>query len=615
MGQLIEPIMSALIYSQKIQKSFGAKQLFHRVTFGLAENDRVGIIGPNGSGKSTFLRILAGLETPDEGTVTRRQNLRVAYVPQDTQFLTDKTVGEMLHESARQSGVPRGEEQILVYEILGKVGFPDDGSQRVAVLSGGWKKRLAIACALVQDPDVMLLDEPTNHMDVEGLRWLAQFMVQAPWAWVLVSHDRWFLEQTTNKMAELHSRYVDGMLVFPGTYSNFLEKREAFQQTQEQQAHALANKVRREEAWLRQGPKARTTKAKYRVEKAYSLKEELAETSTRLRQQDVSIDFVGSGRKTTQLIEVTSLSKTFGSGPIIHSLEMMVSPGKAIGIVGHNGSGKSTLLKLLAKELNPDRGTVKYADNLQLVYFDQNRAQLDLKMTLRRTLSETGDSVTYRGQTIHLAGWAKRFRFQPEQLDLPVELLSGGEQARAAMARFMVQPADVLLVDEPTNDLDIPTRETLEESFKDFPGALVLVTHDRFMLEEVCTEFVGLDGNGAHGHFATYAQWESWLSRQQSGDNRESQASRTRNGTLRGVKPKKLSYKEQKEYEGMERGILTAETACGVCRVKVEDPTVVSDHLRLQEAYDALKEAEREVERLYARWAELEAKRQAYVEG
>ena len=417
-------------------------------------------------------------------------------------------------------------------------------------------------------------------------------MVQAPWAWVLVSHDRWFLEQTTNKMAELHSRYVDGMLVFPGTYSNFLEKREAFQQTQEQQAHALANKVRREEAWLRQGPKARTTKAKYRVGTAKALQVELAETTTRLRQQDVSIDFVGSGRKTKQLIEVTGLRKAFGSRTIIHDLEMMVSPGKAVGIVGHNGSGKSTLLRLLAKELDPDQGTVKYADNLQIVYFDQNRAQLDPKMTLRRTLSDTGDSVTYRGQTIHLAGWAKRFRFQPEQLELPVELLSGGEQARAVMARFMLQPADVLIVDEPTNDLDIPTRETLEESFKDFPGALILVTHDRYMLETVCTEFVGLDDKGAHGHFATYAQWESWLRRQLQGGNKELNSSPTLKGGLRGAKSKRLSYKEQKEYDQMEARILQAETVRDTCRVKVEDPMVATDHLRLQEAYDVLKEAD-----------------------
>jgi ATP-binding cassette subfamily F protein uup len=506
-----------------------------------------------------------------------------------------------------------GEGEIRVYEVLGRVGFPD-GSQHVDVLSGGWRKRLAIACAMVQAPDVMLLDEPTNHMDVQGLQWLAQLMMQAHWAWVLVSHDRWFLEQTTTKMAELHSRYTDGILAFPGTYSNFLEKRDAFQETQEQQVQALAGKVRREEAWLRRGPKARATKAKYRVGTAKALQVELAETTTRLRQQDVSIDFVGSGRKTKQLIEVTGLRKAFGSRTIIHDLEMMVSPGKAVGIVGHNGSGKSTLLRLLAKELDPDQGTVKYADNLQIVYFDQNRAQLDPKMTLRRTLSDTGDSVTYRGQTIHLAGWAKRFRFQPEQLELPVELLSGGEQARAVMARFMLQPADVLIVDEPTNDLDIPTRETLEESFKDFPGALILVTHDRYMLETVCTEFVGLDGKGAYGHFAAYAQWESWLRRQLQGGNKELNSSPTQKGGLRESKTKKLSYKEQKEYDQMEARILQAETACNACRVNVEDPTVASDHLRLQEAYEGLKDAERKVERLYARWAELEAKRQVYAD-
>jgi ATP-binding cassette subfamily F protein uup len=603
--------MSALIYSQKIGKSFGAKQLFRGVTFGIEENDRVGIIGPNGSGKSTFLKILAGLENPDEGAVTRRQRLRVAYVPQDTQFLSELTVEEMLHASSCQSGFSQEEEQIRVYEVLGKVGFPD-GSQQVALLSGGWKKRLAIACALVQDPDVMLLDEPTNHMDVEGLRWLAQFMVQASWAWVLVSHDRWFLEQTTNKMAELHSRYADGLLAFPGSYSQFLEKRDAFQHVQEQQVQSLAGKVRREEAWLRRGPKARTTKAKYRVETAKALQVELAETTTRLRQQDVSIDFVGSGRKTKQLIEVTGLSKAFDSRPIIQNLEMMVSPGRAIGIIGHNGSGKSTLLKLLAKELDPDQGMVKYADNLQLVYFDQNRAQLDPQLTLRRTLADSGDSVTYRGQVIHLVGWAKRFRFQAEQLDLRVELLSGGEQARAVMARFMLQPADVLIVDEPTNDLDIPTRETLEESFKEFPGALILVTHDRYMLEQVCTEFVGLDGQGAHGSFATYEQWETWFARQQKGMNQGPNASRAGKGTVKGATPKKLSYKEQQEYDGMEKRILEAETVRDACRVKVNDPAVASDHLLLQEAYDVLKEAEQEVERIYARWAELEAKHQAY---
>ena len=604
--------MTALIYSQKIEKSFGVKQLFQGVTFGIAEYDRVEIIGPNGSGKSTFLKILAGLETPDKGTVTRRQHLRIAYVPQDTQFITEATVEEMLHECARQSGLIQEEEHVRVYEVLGKVGFTD-GSQQVRVLSGGWKKRLALACALVQDPDVMLLDEPTNHLDMEGLRWLAQFMVQASWPWVLVSHDRWFLEQATNKMAELDSRYADGILTFPGNYSQFLEKREVFQHAQEQQAQALAGKVRREEAWLRRGPKARTTKAKYRVEIAKALQEELAETATRLRQQDISIDFSGSGRKTRQLIEVIGLSKSYDARLVIRNLDMMVSPGKAVGIIGHNGTGKSTLLKLLAKELEPDEGVITYADHVQVVYFDQNRTQLNPKLTLRRTLADSGDSVNYRGKIIHLVGWAKRFGFQSEQLDLPVGLLSGGEQARAVMARLMLQPADVLIVDEPTNDLDLPTRETLEESFREFSGALILVTHDRYMLEQVCTEFVGLDSQGAHDHFSTYEQWESWLYRHQQGNCRDVKHSRNRREGQEKNKPKKLSYKEQQEYKGMEERILHAEMARDACHAKVEDPAVATDHLRLQEAYDLLKDAEQEVERLYARWAELEAKHQAYT--
>ena len=604
--------MAALIYSQNIQKAFGAKQLFHGVTFGIGEQERIGIIGPNGSGKSTFLKILAGLETPDHGTVTRRQHIRVAYIPQDPKFTAESTVVEVLNDSTRRSGLSPAAEQAKIYEILGKVGFADE-SQSVGVLSGGWKKRLAIAGGLVQNPDVMLLDEPTNHMDEKGLRWLAQFMVQAPWAWVLVSHDRWFLETTTNKMAELHSRYADGLLMYPGNYSEFLEKREAFQLVQAQQVQALAGKVRREEAWLRRGPKARTTKAKYRVETAKALQSELASTTTRLRQQDIELNFVGSGRKTRQLIEVTGLAKAFGSQPIIRHLNMVITPGRAVGIIGQNGTGKSTLLKLLAKTIDPDAGTVKYADNLKVVYFDQHRAQLDPELTLKRTLADSGDSVTYRGHSIHLVGWAKRFGFRSEQLDLPVKLLSGGEQARAALARFMLQPADVLIVDEPTNDLDIPTREILEESFSDFEGGLVLVTHDRYMLEHVCTEFVGLDSDGVHEHFASYAQWESWLDRERFGFQQEKKTFKGSTGSQHSVSPKKLSYKEQQEYDNIETTIFDAEQVRHAYRAKVDEPAVASDHLLLQEAYEGLKKAEQEVERLYARWAELDAKVQAYA--
>lgn len=456
----------------------------------------------------------------------------------------------------------------------------------------------------------MLVDEPTNHLDLEGMRWLEQVMSQAPWPWVMVSHDRWFLGHATNKVAELNGRYPDGIFLVPGTYEEFVMKREEFLATQNQQAQALAGKVRREEEWLRRGPKARTTKAKYRVDSAHALQAELAETQSRLRQEQTSIDFVGSGRRTKQLMVVKDLRKSFGPRTLIQNLNLVISPGTAIGILGHNGSGKSTFLKLLAKELEPDHGSVTHADKLQVVYFDQNRDQLNPKMTLRRTLSDTGHTVTYRGQTVHLAGWAKRFRFQPEQLDLPIELLSGGEQARAVIARLMLQAADVLIVDEPTNDLDIPTREVLEDSLKEFPGALVLVTHDRYMMEEICTEFVGLDGNGGYGQFADYGQWEAWLRRQRSGKDQSTSQSRGSGAAAPRPKSKKLSFRDQQEYDTIEQRVLDAETVLEQCRSNTGDPQIASNHLQLQEALEALKAAEQEVERLYTRWAELEAKQQ-----
>lgn len=304
--------MSALIHGQNLTKAYGVKRLFSELTLGVSDKDRIGIIGPNGSGKTTLLRILAGLEQADQGTVTRRQHLRIAYIPQQSEFDPKATVAEAIERAALNAGVPPEESVARAQETLGRTGFKD-GNQRVELLSGGWEKRLAIACGMIQAPDVMLVDEPTNHLDLEGIRWLEQIMSHAPWAWVMVSHDRWFLEQATNTVAELNSRYPDGLFLVAGTYSEFLLQREAYQNTQTQQAQALAGKVRREVEWLRRGPKARTTKAKYRVETAHALQTELADTTARLRQDELSIDFVGSGRKTKRLIVADHLGKAIGA--------------------------------------------------------------------------------------------------------------------------------------------------------------------------------------------------------------------------------------------------------------------------------------------------------------
>ena len=474
--------MSALIHCQNISKSFGSKRLFKDLTIGVADQDRVGIIGPNGAGKSTLVKIMAGHEEADAGIVTRRKHIRVAYIAQQSFFDPDATVSETVERAAREAGLRIEELVPQVRETLGKIGF-HNGEQPVGPLSGGWQKRLAIACGFVQNPDVMLLDEPTNHLDLEGMQWLAQLMSQAPFAWLMVSHDRWFLEHATNKVAELNSRYPDGIFLSTGTYSAFLLQREEHQHAQSQQAQALSGKVRREVEWLRRGPKARTTKAKSRIDSAHALQAELADTTARLRQGNTGVDFVGSGRKTKRLIVGEQLGKTFGNTPLVKDIEVVLSPGMRLGLLGHNGSGKSTLLKLLAKTIEPDKGTVTHADDLQVVYFDQHREQLNPQLTLRETMLDSGDHVTYRGRPMHIVSWAKRFQFRPEQLDLRIDRLSGGEQARAVIARLMLKPADVLLLDEPTNDLDIPTLEVLEESMQDFPGAMVLVTHDRHLLK------------------------------------------------------------------------------------------------------------------------------------
>ncbi len=600
--------MSALIFAQRIAKSYGAQSLFQNLTLGVSEGDRIGILGPNGAGKSTLLRILAGEENPDEGTVTRRQYLRVAYIPQQTTYEEKATVHEVIEQAALASGVSAHDCVGRVREVMGKMGFEQD-DQAVGVLSGGWQKRLALACGFVQHPDVMLVDEPTNHLDFEGIRWLERIMSQAPWPWIMVSHDRWFLEQATNKVAEVNTCYPDGLLMVPGNYGRFLEAREAQVLNQQQQMQALAGKVRREEAWLRRGPKARTTKAKYRVDTAHALQAELVETKGRLRQEEAAIEFAGTGRRTKQLVVAKHLTMGFDARVLLQNFDLVLSPGTAIGILGPNGSGKTTLLKILAKELVPVEGAVTHAENLQLVYFDQHRGSLMPHETLRATLSDTGHTVTYRGNTIHVTGWAKRFRFRAEQLDLPVERLSGGEQARAVIARLMLQPADMLIVDEPTNDLDIPTREILEECLKEFPGALVLVTHDRYMLEEVCTNFVGFDGQGKTGLFASVQQWEAWVRRETSENKRSKDVEK--GGGKAQTKPqrKKLSFKDQREYDSMEQQVLQAEERLEQCRARVEDPEIAANHLQLQEAYEVLKAAEQTVDGLYARWAELEAKR------
>jgi ATP-binding cassette subfamily F protein uup len=601
-----------LLSCESVSKTYGVKPLFDDLSLALFEGDHVGLVGPNGSGKSTLLKILAGLEEPDRGTRSMRRQLRVGYVPQDPAFAEGVTVEEVLAQALDAEGLDPHEQAGRVAKALSIGAFPA-ADQPVATLSGGWKKRLAIVRALLSEPDVLLMDEPTNHLDVEGILWLEALLKAQARAFLVVSHDRRFLESVVSRMLELNRCYPEGVFEAKGRYSDFLEQRDARLLAQADAQASLANRVRREVEWLRRGPKARTTKAKARVESAGQLIDELDRARARSAQAQAGIDFVSSGRKSKQLVVAHRLGKSLGGWPIVKDLDLLLGPGQRLGLLGPNGSGKTTLLRLLAGTLEPDEGAIVRAEDLRVVSFEQHRDSLDQTATLRRALAPSGDAVVYRDRSVHLVSWAKRFLFRPEQLDLPVSRLSGGEQARLLIARLMLRPADLLILDEPTNDLDIPTLDVLEESLLEFPGALVLVTHDRWLLDRVSTQLLALDGTGHAEWFADYAQWEAAQARKaEAGPASEGPRNTKRDqaeAETATPKRKGLSYREQQEWSKMEQTILRAEETLAACRAAVEDQAVASDAAALHVRCAALDEARAAVEQLYARWAELEDKR------
>jgi ATP-binding cassette subfamily F protein uup len=597
-----------LINVRSISKAFGADPLFQNVSFTVSEGDRIGLIGPNGSGKSTLLRILAGTESADEGEIAVRKRIRMSYVEQESEFRPGDTVRSVVDGALKASAVPESERGTQFAETLGRAGFADLEAQATA-LSGGWQKRLAIVQALVQGPDILLLDEPTNHLDLAGIEWLEEVLEQAGFACVVISHDRYFLENVATEMAELNRVYPDGLLRVRGRYSTFLEKKEEFLHAQSKRQEALENLVHSEIEWLRRGAKARTRKSKARIDKASELMEELADLNMRSRSGTAQIDFSATDRKTKRLIELQNVAYEIGGRRLFQGLNFIVTAGLRVGLVGPNGSGKTTLLRLLRGEVAATEGEIRRAEKLRIVYFDQRR-ELDPNVTLRRALAPEGDSVIYQDRVTHVASWAAKFLFKSEQLNQPVERLSGGERARVLIAQLMLQPADVLLLDEPTNDLDIPTLEILEESLLEFRGSLVLVTHDRYMLDRVSTIVLGLDGRGGAERFADYLQWETWQAeRQQAAEAAARVTARTAAASVPATSSKKkLSYLEAREYASIEQRVAAAEEKLEAKRAQAEDPAIASDSARLVTAHGELEEAQHEVDELYARWAELEKK-------
>jgi ATP-binding cassette subfamily F protein uup len=605
--------VAVLLSARELTHAFGARPLFERVSFTLSEGDRVGLIGPNGAGKSTLLKILAGAIAPDRGELSRRGGLRTAYLEQVTE-LPFATVREAVRDRL-PPGEHVAEREAVVDEWINRLEL--DAEAPVAALSGGWLKRVALARALVGDPELLLLDEPTNHLDVESIVWLERFLANARFATLTVTHDRLFLQRVSRRIFELDRRNPGGLLDVPGDYATYVEQKASLVASAEQRQQALENTLRRETEWLRRGPSARGVKQVARIERAGALADEVGELRERNRNGKLALDFQGRDAdemRPKRLVEARGITKHYGDKRVLAELDLFVGARTRLGLIGRNGCGKSTLLRILTGRETPTLGELISAENLKVAYFEQDRASLDPKRTVAETVSPEGDFVHFRGSLVHRHGYLERFSFRADQMNQPVGSLSGGEQSRLLIARLMLSPANVLVLDEPTNDLDLQTLGVLEEALRSFDGAVLLVTHDRYFLDRVATELIAFHTRpGEEGRvtaLADLSQWEAFHAGQTSAQPKSERPPATER-TEAVPKRKKLSFKDQRDYDTIEARIEAAEGKISSIEREMSEPHVVSDAGRLVTLDQDLGATRAEVERLYARWAELEALREA----
>lgn len=607
--------MGILVSAKEIEKSFRMRTIFSDLSLTIEDGDRIGLIGPNGAGKSSLLKILAKLVEPDDGELTFRRNLRVSYVHQEESFKAGLTVEEVLNDAVKNLDFEDYEKSALVSSNLKKFGFADS-KILASKLSGGWKKRLNLASGLVKKPDLLLLDEPTNHLDLESIYWLESFLQGLSTPYVVISHDRAFLESVTNRVIELNPRYPLGFLNVKGSYHDFLVLQEEKVREQENLEKSLASKVRREIAWLEQGAKARETKSSHRQAEAEKLIEELAQTKERnLNRPRIDAGFQSSGRKTKELINGEGISKGFGGSDLFSDLDILITPKSRLGLVGNNGSGKTTLLKILTGDSDIDQGKLKRASDLKIVWFEQNRDSLDQEKSLKESFNHDGDYVEYCGRKVHVSSWAKKFAFRHEQLDQPISYLSGGEQSRILIANLMLELADILILDEPTNDLDIQTLEVLEDCIEEFPGAVILVSHDRMMLDAVSNELLVLSGRGSVIQCSSFEQCESvleyWSSLEKKKAKSQSKASKKE-------KRKKdstgLSSKEKRDLKELPLKIEEVEEELSSIEEEMNKPEIASQFEVLEELVSKQSQLKEDLAKMYELWQNLEDKASSLTE-
>jgi ABC transport system ATP-binding/permease protein len=621
---------------ESIAKSYGVKPLLEDVSFSLEHNGKMGVIGPNGSGKSTLLRIIAGLERPDGGSVTFPSGTRVTYLPQNPPLNPEHTVLDavfdqgddalrLLHDYEEACAVLEADpsnqaalERVtdLSHEldvtggwdlesnaraVLDRLGITEM-TARVAELSGGQKKRIALAAALVLRPDLLILDEPTNHLDPDTIAWLEGYLAVFTGALLLVTHDRYFLDRVTDRMLEIENGEVQR---FEGNYTKYLELKDAQTQREGAEAQKKASLARRELAWLRRGAKARTTKQKARVDRAEAL---LAEPK-KVTQRQIELD-APSARLGRKVIELQGVAKAYGEENLIEDFSYIFTREDRIGIIGPNGSGKTTLLEMIAGRVAPDRGRIEIGPTVAIGYSDQESRALDDEMRIIDYVREVAENVvTSDGSVISASQLLDRFLFPPAQQYTPVGLLSGGERRRLYLARILMGAPNVLILDEPTNDLDIPTLVALEDYLETFPGCLIAVSHDRYFLDRTVDQLFRFDGEGdiriIPGNYSAYLEVRAREEAQRAAaDANRRAAPQAGNGQAAARdEPPKLSYQERKELEELEKRIASAEARQGLIETALAESP--DDYERVAALSAEHQELAQRLEQDIERWAEL----------
>jgi ATP-binding cassette subfamily F protein uup len=592
-----------LVTLDRISMAYGHLPLLDQASFRIDARERVSIIGRNGTGKSTLLQIVGGDVAPQSGEVWHEPGLRIGRLPQDALVAEDREVFAVVAEGLASTVTDSWQVDQQVRMTLSRLQIPADAT--MDRLSGGWKRRVVLARALVGEPDLLLLDEPTNHLDIETMRWLEDWLADYAGTVLFVTHDRVFLQALATRIVELDRGRLTS---WPGDYATFLRRKEESLAVEAAQDARFDKRLAEEEAWLRQGIKARRTRNEGRVRALLAMREERAARHSQIGSVRFQTEI--SERSGQMVLEVGRVSKSFdGRAFVVRDFSARVMRGDRVGLIGANGSGKTTLLKLLIGELDPDDGEVRRGANVQIAYYDQQREQLDPERTVWETVADGLETVTIDGATQHVFGYLRDFLFPPERAQSPVRALSGGERNRLLLARLFARPFNVLVMDEPTNDLDIETLELLEERLATWPGTLLLVSHDRAFIDHVVTSTLVFEGDG---HVQEYiGGYEDWLRQRRSvvsGSSRTpvlSGFSRTRSVTS----PRKPSYKEQLELEQLPARIEALEVEQRQLQAAVSDADFYKKPAgEIHETLGRLEELETLLLDAYTRWDALDSR-------